>query len=137
MTRRADWVARMWTEINLAASRPFAWGEQDCCLFAARCVDSIVIGSTYVAELQAAYDDKPRALRYLLEQGGIHAACTARFGAALPWWKVRRGDLCLVATADEVGSLGVCVGSTIACVDEQHGITYVPLDRATAGWAVE
>ena len=135
--RREDWTARLWAEIEAASGRPFSWGEQDCCLFAARCVDAMVIGSTYVAELQAAYDDKTSALRYLVAQGGLHAALTARFGEPQPWWKIRRGDLALVATPDSIGSVGLCVGPTIACVDQERGVQYLPLDQAQAGWVIE
>lgn len=133
--RRADWIDALWVEIDRASAQPFEWGRQDCCLFAARCVDAMT-GSEWVRELQAEYTDKRGALRFLATEGGIEAGVVARFGEPVPWWRVGRGDLCLVDTPDDVGSLGICVGPTIACVREDRGIEYVPIDRATACWRV-
>jgi hypothetical protein len=134
--KRADWLERLWSEIDAASVRDFEWGAQDCCLFAARCVDAMVDGSEYVAELQAAYHDKTSALRFLVGQGGLAEAVTTRFGSPISWPQAMRGDLCLIPTADGVGSLGVCVGPTVVCVHEAHGIAYMPTDQALACWGV-
>lgn len=129
--RREDWVARLWAEIGAAETRPFSWGQHDCCKFAARCVEAVT-GEA----VDLPYDDKTSALRYLTEQGGIVAGTTARYGEPVSWWHARRGDLCLVATPDGIGSLGVCMGPTIACVREDCGVAYLPLDAATHCWRI-
>jgi hypothetical protein len=130
--RRDDWLARLWAEIGAAETRPFSWGRHDCCKFAARCVEAVT-----GEPVDLPYDDKASALRYLAAQGGIAAAVTARYGEPGRWWHVQRGDLCLVETPDGIGSLGVCMGPTIACVREDCGLAYVPLDAATACWRIE
>lgn len=129
--RRENWLARLWAEIEAAETRPFSWGDHDCCKFAARCVEAV----TGVA-IGLPWTDKPSALRFLAAEGGIEAGVTARFGEPVRWARAMRGDLCLVPTPDGIGSLGVCMGPTIACVSESGGLTYVPLDQATACWRI-
>lgn len=131
--RHPDWLPRLREQIDAASARPFAWGEHDCCKFAARCVDAMT-GSDVLATLT--YDDKPSALRFLATEGGLEAALTRRFGEPVPWARVQRGDLCLVPTEDGIGSVGVCVGAQVACVAESGGIHYVPTKAITAGWKV-
>lgn len=133
--RREDWTRQLWATIDEATARPFAWGDQDCCLFAARCVDAMT-GSEYERELRTLYHDKASALRFIVTEGGIEPAVTVRFGPPVKWWHAMRGDLCLVPTPDGLGSLGVCVGPTIACVNEDQGVTFVSIDQATACWRV-
>lgn len=130
--RREDWLARLWAEIEAASGRPFSWGDHDCCKFAARCVEAVT-----GEPVDLPYDDKTSAFRYLTEQGSISAAVTARYGEPVKWWQVHRGDLCLVDTPDGIGSLGVCMGATIACVHEEFGVVYVPIDQAAACWRIE
>lgn len=133
--RRGDWLDKLWTEIESAAGQDFAWGEHDCCLFAARCVDAMTDGGI-AAELRAEYHDKPSALRYIARHGSLKAAITDKLGEPTTWWKIGRGDLCLVPSEDGLGSLGVCLGPTIACVLPDKGLQYEPLDRATACWKI-
>jgi hypothetical protein len=41
MTRLELWPSRLDAVIQAAATRPFAWGEHDCCTFAADCVEAV------------------------------------------------------------------------------------------------
>lgn len=134
--RRPDWIARLRAEVERASAQPFEWGRQDCCLFAARCVDAMIAGSEYVAELRTAYTDKASALRFLVEQGGIEAGVTARFGPPVPWPRAMRGDLVLVDTEDGVGSLGVCLGEMSVFISHEHGVEYLPTRSVRACWSV-
>ena len=131
--RHPDWLPRLRSEIDAANARPFAWGEHDCCKFAARCVDAMT-GTTHEASLS--YHDKPSALRFLATEGGLEAALTRRFGEPVTWARVQRGDLCLVQTEDGIGAVGVCVGAQVACVAESGGIHYVPTKSIAAGWKI-
>lgn len=133
--RYSDWINRLLTEIEAASSRAFEWGQHDCCLFAARCVDAIT-GSTYEADLQAQYTDQASAMTYLESQTDLSTALTVRFGAMEPWWRAMRGDLMLVPTDDGIGSVGICLGPTIACVSTTTGVTYVKNSTATGCWHV-
>lgn len=132
--RRPDWLARLRSEVERAAGQPFEWGRQDCCLFAARCVDAMCDGSDYEGDLT--YRDQTSALRFLVEQGGIEAGVTARFGAPIPWPQAMRGDLVLIETEDGIGSLGVCLGSNSVFVARDGGIEYRPTKSARACWSV-
>jgi hypothetical protein len=131
--KRTDWLAQLLQQIEAANKRTFAWGDHDCCLFAARCVDAMR-GSEFAEELRLAYSDQASALAFVSSEGGLEAALTARFGESFPWWKAHRGDLCLVNTPDGIGSVGICMGPTIACVSETKGLTYVKIDKAARCW---
>lgn len=73
-------------------SRPFAWGEHDCVLFAARWV-ARQTGRDPLAGLPP-WSTMREALRVLQGVGGIEAALDARFPRVMPNL-ARDGDLAL------------------------------------------
>ena len=58
-----DWQERLDAAMNRAKSQMFSYGEFDCALFAADCVQAIT-GADYAAELRG-YDSKVAAYRVL------------------------------------------------------------------------
>jgi len=133
--RRWNWVALLHAEVEAAKLRPFDYGEQNCGLFAAQCIDAIVVGSARVAELKTQFHDEASARAFVEAAGSIEAAVTQRLGEPKPWWKARRGDVCLLPTPDGPG-LGVCVGDMVAMMS-LTGIAYFKMDLATAAWSVD
>nr|WP_238149160.1 hypothetical protein [Arsenophonus endosymbiont of Aleurodicus floccissimus] len=67
--RRRDWATRLPNTLRAAMSRPFSWGEHDCCLFAADCVIA-VCGFDLCLEIRGRYRSKAGALRVLKNQFG-------------------------------------------------------------------
>jgi hypothetical protein len=130
-----DWLRRLRSEIESAESRSFAWGDHDCCLFAARCVDAMT-GSSLEAQWRSEYHDHRSALRLLHDEGGLESAVTRRLGPPIRWVNAQRGDLCLMETPDGIGSLGVCVGAQVACVAADNGVQYLPTNQAIACWSI-
>jgi len=131
--RHADWIDRLYRTVEAWTAAPFEYGRQDCGLFAARCVDAIT-GSTWEADLAAAYQDERTAKRFLAASGGIEAAVTARLGPPIARLEAGRGDVCLVPGEGGPG-LGVCLGGTVA-VMRPEGVRYVRLDSVTRAWRV-
>ena len=129
------WLKALRDEIEVAEGQEFEWGRQDCCLFAARCVDAMT-GSSLAGQLQSEYTDKTSALRYLAKQGGIAPAVTQLLGQPIRWVNTHRGDVCLMPTADGIGSLGICIGGAVACVSEIRGIVYLPIGSALYCWSI-
>jgi len=131
--RRPDWVLRLREAVDAGASRPFAWGDNDCCLFAVRCLDA-VRGSDWAAAVEGRYSTPRGAARFLYREGGLAEAVTRRLGTAQVGTCAKRGDLCLVATRHGPG-LGVCLGPTLAVMGPD-GVEYCGRGEALLSWAI-
>jgi len=129
-----DWTERLWQTINFWQDKPFEYGVNDCCLFAARCADA-TSGSSWVEDLESRYHDTRSALRYLKDSGGIEAATTERLGEPVPRLQARRGDVCLVETPDG-RALAVCVGASVV-VPGASGLITKPLREVIKAWRID
>jgi hypothetical protein len=132
--RHEDWGKRLRETVEQWRAEPFVWGQNDCCMFAARCVDAIT-GSEWVADLQSCYTDEASARAYIAAEGSIKDSVTRRLGEPVPRLMARRGDVCLVET--ETGpSLAVCVGASVVGpgVERQY---MLPLAGVICAWRVE
>ena len=132
--RRPDWQEVLFRVCREWKNELFGYGTNDCCLFAARCVDAIT-GSDWVSELGAHYWDKRSALSYISDIGGIGAGATARLGPPVSRLNARRGDVCLVE-ADTGYSLSVCVGDRVIGpgIDGQYSR---PLSDVICAWRID
>lgn len=135
--RRDDWVERLTACVEACAAKPFDYGSHNCGLFAAECIDAIVEGSARVAELQAQFSDEATAKAFVDAAGGMKAAISARLGESQPWHrKHQRGDIAIVASA--LGpAIGVIMGSQIALITREDGLTHYPIDQALCVWRVD
>src|ERR1700743_3011421 len=110
LTRKTNWDTGehcVWiTQVHLQPE-PFAWGKQDCCLFAADGVQAIT-GVDIAEDFRGKYTDQASAFA-LIESitGGTTvvdgaAFCATKFG--MQEWKAplcaRRGDLVAVKNDD-------------------------------------
>lgn len=139
--RRDDWEARLAEVLATTAVQPFAWGVQDCCLFAADCVQALT-GHDYAYEFRGTYDDADSAAMRLIAVTGTTEIAIAidkyfklpRLGSVA---FAARGDLVLFKNHRDQDTLGVVdlTGERIACVSPQ-GLEYLPIDCAVMAWAV-
>ncbi len=133
--RVLGWAEILEKQLVAARGRVFAWGDFDCCRFAAEVVDALT-DSTHLATLSAKYTDEKSARRFIKRAGGVRAAVTEFLGEPVEKWALaRRGDVCLIQT-DSGEGLGICVGPLIACVAES-GLGFNTLDKALAVWMVD
>lgn len=118
----------------IAASlrRPFAWGQMDCCLWAADAVLAAT-GRDLAAGLRGTYASEDEAAAVLERLGGL-AAVGALAGPAVPPLAAARGDVGLVEFGGRL-SLAVCDGPHWL-VAGRRGVVPVPFDAATAAWRV-
>jgi hypothetical protein len=128
IARRDNWPDLLAAYIESKRSEPFAWGSNDCCLFAADWVQ-IATGHDIAAQWRGSYTTALGARRALDEGGGIGRLVEQAGGIRIETSLAQRGDL--VAQDFPVGiALGICVG-TLAAFVSRDGIEFVPLSKAS------
>lgn len=135
-TRPQDWPERLGALVEERRNVPFAWGTQDCVLFAADAALAVVDADP-MAEFRGQYDTEAGAEE--LMAGRTFEATVAelmeRFGAPeCPPGFAQRGDWALVSIGNQEMA-GVVIGTTIA-VPNANGLSFVPVGRATRAWAI-
>lgn len=134
--RYPDWAERLSRFIAERRDHPFAWGTQDCCLFAADAVYAIT-GTDLATDFRG-YQDKDEALALVQRYGGL--APLADTIAAQHQLKTvsprlaHRGDICLFeATFGQ--TLGICIGADMIAPGGS-GLVTIPLNKALKAWRV-
>jgi hypothetical protein len=130
--RRADWQSRLAELVAARMDAPFAWGSNDCCLFAADAVLAVT-GTDPAADLRGAYTDERGALRVLARLGGVAGIAEARAGAEIVPALARPGDIVLGAIDREC--LGVCTGLHWHA-PSAAGLVCAPMSAALRAWRV-
>ncbi len=101
---------------------PFAWGSNDCCLFAADWVLTAT-GRDIAADYRGRYSTALPALRFVEAGGGVEAMIERAGAAPVHPSLARRGDVIARDVGNGIG-LGVCVGAMAAFVAED-GLRFV------------
>ena len=130
--RQSAWPEIMAECIEAASCRPFVWGADDCCLFAADVVLAMT-GEDYAAEFRGKYSTARGALSALKKygKGDIEKTLDSKFDRrGFPM----RGDV-VMAVIDGQQALGICVG-TQAAFKGPDGVSFLPLAGLIA-WAVD
>jgi hypothetical protein len=130
--RRADWQLRLAQFMEQRASKPFAWGENDCCLFAADAVQAMT-GTDYAKTLRG-YSTQREALRLVQKMGGLWAIATGALGEPVSPLLAGVGDVVLL---DNEGRelLAVCNGTT-AVAPGADGAVSIGMETAKAAWRI-
>ena len=135
MTRVEGWEKSLNDCIEAALVRPFCWGENDCCLFAADAIRALT-GRDPAGDYRRRYASAAQAAKLLQRLGGIEAIPgTAGFEEVAVAF-ARRGDVVL-AENDGNLLLGVVdmTGRRIA-VPGAQGLVFLPLESALKAWRV-
>jgi len=98
--RRHDWPERLTAVFVASRGRVFAFGEHDCCTFAADCVEA-VIGRDVAAAWRGNYDSWNAGMR--LAKAGSMSALARRFFKPIPTAMAWRGDVAVVRIGREFG----------------------------------
>jgi len=140
MQRFANWAARLEAFLNANASRPFVYGEFDCCLFVSDAVLAMT-GIDPAAGLRG-YDSAKSARRVMRECCGARSvarfvACVAeRCGMAeVSARYARRGDVVLVKRARDY-SLALVALDGRSLVVAAAGLARVPAELGVRAWRV-
>ncbi len=107
---------------------PFAWGVNDCCLFAADWVLAAT-GRDLAAEYRGQYATALGALRFVESAGGVEGLVQRAGGRRIDAKLARRGDV-IARDVGEGTGLGVCIGALAAFVAED-GLRFVDFRRGS------
>jgi hypothetical protein len=114
----------------------FAWGLNDCFLFASSCVE-IMTGHDPMANWRGKYKTEQGALRLLKKHGGgsVLTAFSEFFGPIKPRLNAVNGDLILIET-----ETGPAVGVMYACqvwAMSPTGLVNLPIRSAVGCWPLQ
>lgn len=133
--RREDWPARLLAFVEARRAMPFAWGGNDCALFAADGVREMT-GEDFAAAFRGRYTTAAGALKALRRNGYLDLAdCASRLlGDEVAPALARRGDVVLFAAA-EGPALGVSIGR-VAIAAGPEGVSEIPRALWARAWRV-
>lgn len=130
--RLHNWQQRYEAFVIERLAAPFAWGRNDCCLFAADGVQAIT-GVDPAPHLRA-HTNARGALLALRGYGGIANLASACLGPASPAVQACVGDVVLLPMGKRL-ALGICNGST-AMGPSAHGLAHVAMADALLCWRI-
>lgn len=134
MKRLQDWQLRLEAFWRERKGMPFAWGRNDCALFAADAVETMT-GERLLPELRC-YADAEAAAAVLRAERGLRAVAGRALGAEIPPAMARIGDVVLMGRADgNAPALTICNGST-AMGPGVDGLVVVSMAGAVTAWRV-
>ena len=113
-------------------AQPFAWGSNDCALFASDWV--LAATGTDPAAAFRGYRTAQEAARLVSEHGGLAAIATAALGPPIRAMYAITGDIVLV-DLDGRETLGVCNGQTVLGPGPD-GLAVGTIDLALQAWKV-
>ena len=132
-SRLDNWPRLLGDFIESRRETPFAWGSNDCCLFASDAILAIT-GEDLAHTVRGTYQSALGAGRILKAAGGVSGLVEA---SGLPEHALmlsQRGDL-ILAHMDGEETLGVCVGASVAFA-AGAGLTFYPLSECSRSWRV-
>lgn len=134
MIRIKGWEQALASVTRAAMRKPYAWGAQDCALFAADCVRA-VIGVDFAEEFRGAYGDEEGARRVLASLGCENVGdLAARYLPEIETPEARRGDI--VMMPGEFGDFLAVVDGRTAVGPAARGLTHSPMLIAKRAWRV-
>jgi hypothetical protein len=130
--RRSDWQQRFADFFAERRSMPFAWGSNDCCLFAA----DAVLAMTDVDHAQdlRGYTSALQARRLIEDRGGLAQIATEALGPPVAVVFAAVGDVVLMQNEGR-DLLAICNGG-VALAPGQNGIAVLGMDAALAAWKI-
>lgn len=139
LVRRRDWPERLAHFLEVRARLPFAWGLNDCALFAADCACNLT-EVDLAADLRGAYGNREEADAVLARHGGLQALVAARLPVYVSPLQCHRGDVVCVEAEQEDGArlwtLGVVAGNGYWAAPGARRMVYRPMAEVLHAYAV-
>lgn len=124
-----DWQSRLAAVIEARDAQAFAWGTNDCCIFAADCVLAMT-GCDLAAAFRGTYSDALGAERLIAELGGVEQIADANCLHQIAPIAAALGDVGVVES-DGRKLLAIC-GGAVWLAPGASGL--VRFDRALRAW---
>jgi len=132
--RLKNWPSRLQAVFSAARTRPFAWGEHDCCLHAAAVVEACT-GVDLAAPWRGTYSTAAEAARLLASLGGLRALA-AQAGPEIDPAFATAGDVALIEGEDGSELLAVHSGQVWTAVSVAGLVVVREPSRVLAAWKV-
>lgn len=133
--RRHDWPERLAALLAERMAAPFAWGANDCCLFAADALHA-QWGIDVASHLRGHYSSAAEAARVLQQEGGVRGIANQVLGQPLPLASLaQRGDVACVCLEGR-DTLGVVLDSGQWAAPGPNGLFVCPLPADAVAWRV-
>lgn len=133
LIRLPDWEQRLSDFVVERLAEPFAWGSNDCVLFAADAVCAMT-GTDPVAHVRGQWDSQLSAARAIARMGGLQAAADALGLEPIPPLYAQRGDVVL-HRRDGIEAIAICLGNNLAGPSES-GLLFFGLENGVRAWRV-
>lgn len=130
--RFPDWPKRLADHVESMRDKPFAYGSNDCALFAAGAIEAIT-GDDLASDLRGRYTTALGAKRRINAAGGMRALASDL--PEKPVGMAQRGDVVL-AMSEGQETFGVVVGGGYWCAPGPDGLVFRPMDEAVAAFEV-
>jgi len=144
MKRHEHWDTRHYdAHLRKHATIPFRWGINDCCLAAAKAIESFT-GVDLASEFRGRYDDERGAFELIAAiTGGQSVAdavawCAKQHGLVEHEFPLmaKRGDLVLVDNGGtQIAGTVHLNGKHVVCMSEK-GLVRLPLRKVVRSWAI-
>lgn len=133
--RREDWPERLLAFVRSREHTPFAWGANDCALFAADAALAMT-GHDFVAAFRGRYTTALGAMKVLRSNGveDLAGHLGQMLGEPVPPMLARRGDVVLFEAVSGP-ALGVVMGSRAAAAGPD-GVAWIPASCWQRAWRV-
>jgi len=127
-----DWALQLDDLVSRRVREPFAWGVNDCALFAADAVLAMT-GIDFAAGMRG--KSAKSAMRFVRVSGGLEEIVSDVLGPMCGTSQVSDGDLVLVRTR-KGAAVAVVIGTGLATAPGPNGLAAIPLCTALCGWKV-
>ena len=129
--RASNWEELLYSYIEEQNKKPFVWGVNDCCLFAAewlkRCIEIDLLNEYPCTTAK-------EALKILSDNNGVDGIAD-KYLDSISVNLAKRGDLVMCSVDGKRDGLGICVGKI--SVFKGHGENmYTLTNKCTKAWSV-
>ena len=133
MNRLEHWRVHFDAFLTERARQPFAWGRNDCAIFAADAVQAVT-GVDLAGRLRGATTAR-QAVRLLRRHGDLLGIASAALGAPVGVHQAQEADVLLVRMGRR-SALGVRLADDVVVGPGLDGLQAVPLQQALCAWRV-
>lgn len=130
--RRENWPSLLAAFVESRRNSQFAWGINDCCIFAADAV--LAMTGTDYAVAWRGKTTAMAAMRFARSMGGVDALPSAAGLELCSVASTRRGDVVAVET-EHGAALGICLGP-ISAFTGAGGLVFQPTLQSVKAWRV-